>query len=359
MNKGNANDNHGVIPVDAINQAELLLEFAAQRGLTVAEKVVTDIVEAKHVAATPDKWSNKVDTSFWLAYDSLAKAVQPVSVHSLRALGKIYEGGLPFLRKLLKSPKVSDADKSVNYYRRLTVIFITMLLMFQILFSYGTAVVSELNHLPDKIAQVEVDKQKLLAEIKKTPGKETTAAANPELGALSGKKESLERKYRASFKILEKWLAIIGLGMRASTPEASKPVEGPEKHDKEAMGQIIMLQDSTFILLVMQSYLLPLLYGFVGACAHILRTLSTEIRNVTYTRESKVLYLARFLLGGLSGLAIGWFISPSTDASLKTISPFALAFVAGYGVELLFSVMDKIIATFSNESRRKQPETNA
>jgi hypothetical protein len=60
--------------------------------------------------------------------------------------------------------------------------------------------------------------------------------------------------------------------------------------------------------------------------------------------------MPRLLLGGLSGLVIGWFIDPS---SVKTASPFALAFVAGYSVELLFSIMDKIIAALSSPAPQK------
>jgi len=36
--------------------------------------------------------------------------------------------------------------------------------------------------------------------------------------------------------------------------------------------------------------------------------------------------------------------------SPTTLSPFALAFVAGYGVELFFTLLDKIISTFTNKS---------
>lgn len=355
MGTEGSHESHGIIPYDAVNQAQLLLEYGAQKGLAIDKGIVSALVQAKHMSQ-PDKWTSEVETSFWQAYDALAKEVQPVSVHSLKALGKVYEGGLSFLKKYLKNPKVSDADKSVNYYRRLTVLFIIILLSIQILFSYGAAVVTELNLLPDKIARIDANRHNLIAE-NKTPSRKEEAAANPDLAALDAKKESLERKYRASFIVLEKWLSLIRFGIKAPEPDtgALKP---SEKFEKDALGKIVMLQDAVFILLVMQSYLLPLLYGFVGACAYILRTLSSEIKNVTYTRESKVLYLARFLLGGLSGLAIGWFVSPDTESTLKTVSPFALAFVAGYGVELLFSVMDRIIIALSGESSQKQSTRN-
>jgi hypothetical protein len=35
----------------------------------------------------------------------------------------------------------------------------------------------------------------------------------------------------------------------------------------------------------------------------------------------------------------------------KAISPFALAFLAGYSVEVLFAAMDRFIAAFSSEKK--------
>jgi len=57
----------------------------------------------------------------------------------------------------------------------------------------------------------------------------------------------------------------------------------------------------------------------------------------------------RILLGVVAGLAIGWFFKPSGVEvnGVGLVSPFALAFVAGYSVELLFTAMDRIEAAFS------------
>src|ERR1700680_5228090 len=55
-------------------------------------------------------------------------------------------------------------------------------------------------------------------------------------------------------------------------------------------------------------------------------------------------------LGVIAGLAIGWFFAPdnkSTGAGLSALSPLALAFVAGYSVDLLFTAMDRLVAAFS------------
>ena len=36
--------------------------------------------------------------------------------------------------------------------------------------------------------------------------------------------------------------------------------------------------------------------------------------------------------------------------TLSTLSHFALAFIAGYGMELFFALVDKIVSTFTNKA---------
>ena len=57
-------------------------------------------------------------------------------------------------------------------------------------------------------------------------------------------------------------------------------------------------------------------------------------------------HLLRLALGTIAGLMIGWFVSLFPDQSLS-IPLSALAFIAGYNIEFLFSQMDKVI----NQSR--------
>ena len=101
---------------------------------------------------------------------------------------------------------------------------------------------------------------------------------------------------------------------------------------------------------VLTTYFLPMLYGLVGSCAYILRVLSEYIDNNTFTISISVRLRLRWLLGILAGLSIGWFFNPeSLTATTGHITPLALAFVAGYSVELLFSIMDALISAFTRK----------
>jgi hypothetical protein len=112
------------------------------------------------------------------------------------------------------------------------------------------------------------------------------------------------------------------------------------------------------ILDILQQYVLPLLYGLLGATAFVIRTISQQARDRLYRAENEAGYYLRMWLGVLGGLAIGWFIKP-TGGSIGALSPLALAFVAGYSVDLLFTAMDRIVGAFSGPEkppeRKEQP----
>jgi hypothetical protein len=109
---------------------------------------------------------------------------------------------------------------------------------------------------------------------------------------------------------------------------------------------------------IIQTYVLPLFYGLLGSCAFVLRQLGLEIRGRTFRRELGITYWLHIFLGALSGLAVGWFLRPegATEGLIRGLTPFALSFLAGYSVEVLFSAMDRLVAAFG--SARTDKETS-
>ncbi len=109
-------------------------------------------------------------------------------------------------------------------------------------------------------------------------------------------------------------------------------------------------QTAAGFLAVLNGYLIPLLMGFLGSTAYVLRLYLTSMRdrllNPYFLRSARV----RVALGTLSGLAIGFFLSPGGTAAkspaelatVVTLSTPALAFLAGYAVEVLFKFIDLI-----------------
>jgi hypothetical protein len=118
-----------------------------------------------------------------------------------------------------------------------------------------------------------------------------------------------------------------------------------------------------FSIQILTLYLLPIFYGLLGSCTYILRVIASEIDKQIYVREHDIQYALRILLGTFAGFVIGWFISSDAEMQIgfspAKLSPFAIAFVAGYSVELLFTLLDKIVSVYSSGGEKKKEEADA
>jgi hypothetical protein len=118
------------------------------------------------------------------------------------------------------------------------------------------------------------------------------------------------------------------------------------------------------------TWLLPGLYGLLGACVFLLRELVlTRGSRISQDKRivSMLLLLLRVALGGLAGIIIGWFWIPTPAGNAPTaivpISsiPFGLAFMAGFSIDTLFSLLDRVNRTIdsSDVSARNSVEQDA
>jgi uncharacterized membrane protein len=80
----------------------------------------------------------------------------------------------------------------------------------------------------------------------------------------------------------------------------------------------------------------------MGACAYVIRLISDQIKDSTFSTTAPTRHLVRVALGGLAGVVIGF----GGVASAGSLSPSALAFIAGYAVEPVFATFDSIAAKF-------------
>ena len=114
-----------------------------------------------------------------------------------------------------------------------------------------------------------------------------------------------------------------------------------------------------FVLVVLQSYLLPLFYGILGAGTSVLRCLSKEIEEETFSDQEGTQHLLRVSLGALAGILVGWFsflIPSETTSFVGSISPLAIAFLVGYNIEIFFSLMDRALLSITERLQRPIPQ---
>jgi hypothetical protein len=291
---------------------------------------------------------------FLEAYGQIAKLIRPATISSLQAV--LGDDGLRRER--------TEADKEIRRYTVLAIFAFCALAVFQVIWIVGGGLLKDLN---DSKAQFDA------ASIEFAPYEHLTRALAPgekpvtlgseersQLGKLETKTSnalSLVRGYDSS---LAEWNNMVSLPVRllrrlSKESIASRPNPMPYLFVMEPEERQLIASDATtanFVLQTLQTFILPFFYGLLGASIYILRRLSRDIRLLAYEPIND--YRLRIPMGALSGVAIGWIFSVQDASSLgKSLSAFALAFLAGYSVEFLFSVLDKLVGAFSKDAPDK------
>lgn len=106
------------------------------------------------------------------------------------------------------------------------------------------------------------------------------------------------------------------------------------------------LHRAQLILDNLATYWLPLFMGLLGALAYILRSLTLQLRDHTYVPTSISVLVVRMCLGAVAGV-FGAMLALGPDPSLKSVPPLFVPFVFGYGIEVMFSLMDQVVGSFT------------
>lgn len=115
-------------------------------------------------------------------------------------------------------------------------------------------------------------------------------------------------------------------------------------------------QWASTLLSVLSGSVLPIFYGVLGAAAAVVRTLSARIKDSTLSPRHKTLFQVQLVLGAVIGGCIGLFVTPSGQTASTTpgllgsvpLSASALCFIAGFGVEGVFSALDSLLRRVFN-----------
>ena len=366
----------------SLEDARLLVWHASRSGIGLDAGTVKTIVDARERYQTGD-WDSEIEAAFWVGLDRLSANVRPVTIESIRASQQF--GG--------------DSHKAVRrivwQYRWSTIGVLIALLACQVYWLWGNNIAKEIDTLTSEYRASELEYQKHLIEDRDLAEKIQEKKARfleiaesdsgplpPEASERVLVEEMQERRNELAIHIarleheqsdkavllesnhtlLEHW--DLFHGVRESVAEFLGAVKGPPPGGSEPTttkrteGAVLAAVDtdiaenvnlirSRAILSTMNQYVLPLLYGLLGALAFILRTLGRELRAITYSPASNTAYVLRWPLGMLAGITIGWFFDPATLQGVASIQPLALAFLAGYSVELLFALLDRIVSAFT------------
>ncbi len=370
----------------AVADSRLLLTRAAHTGLELDDATLTTLVQAQYRQNDED-WTNEDEAAFWQAFSSLNVLVKPVTLESLKAVSQI-DAHHP----LLKSFRFFNKSyRAAGIYTFLSLIFMVALLVAQMYWLIGEKLSQHLIRANEQVQQLRqrsgfeegqfvLEYDALRMEIETT--RETLVLwSQPWVFALSAVEEDFSQPYGR-----QEELNLDIATIREQLKDAANRLTAFKDFQFDDVGQELnavyrarvdslteaLIQHKTvyeqaenearfietelrtlYVLNVMQRYLLPLLYGLLGATAYVLRLLITAIQQETYTGRANVKYRMRLFSGALAGLLIGFFIIPNETSGLAVLSPMALSFLAGYNVEVLFMAMDRFIDVIIERIQRR------
>ena len=108
------------------------------------------------------------------------------------------------------------------------------------------------------------------------------------------------------------------------------------------------------VLNVVSGYVLPVLMGLLGSMTYVLRRYLRSVGDRLLTPRDLREYIVRLVLGTVFGVAIGFFTAPRENVIANPVSSLgapALAFLAGYGVEAVFRMLDGLADQFSSAKK--------
>lgn len=353
----------------AVNDAQTLISYMAEAGLELDPATIRVVVETgTHLHAAADLTDDQ-EVAFWQAFNQLCRAVGPVSLSSLRATMDSYSPTHKVLGFDIGNR--SKARSAVYKYTIGLTLTLVILLVMQVYWLFGNWIVSDIQRQRKEVAEADVkfrayrkEQAAQAATAKPAPAKTAEAQDDPELEGLRNQVRYNQLQLDASYRMLKEWAkywedttGVEQVCRQTAAVEAAeqKAAADPKTARRDARRatsceNIARYQAVLVVLEALQRYALPLLYGLLGCCVYVLRTLSAEIRARTYTEASNIGFRIRLYLGTLGGMIVAWFVTPDTAEGLfKTLSPLAVAFLAGYSIELVFTAMDRIINAFTNK----------
>ena len=405
--------------VEAQRDVQFLLHYAASQGITVRNAVISRLLK---VIRGSGEITTKDEIAFWEAYIELSQQLAPVSVDSILASHETPHPSSSLFRKIRAIfCGRSIANRTVRRYQYMAIATLFALIFVQIIWVTGATITQDVVQLEDRLTELvrqrnDVRRENARRQVPTRRPEDSTVVESSPLsllsfflaGATSPKESEIsynitktEKMIQAGHENLSNWNHRWGATIlfqqtekRGASPKSEN--EDAKMDQQEDDGEVvdpgskvdehgsvderngdrrlklsfysgdvdneverrIEISSAVVFLGALSSYVLPFLYGLLGACAFVLRRMDNELRSRTFTTQSSTGYSLRLALGPLAGVATAFLVVPSAESTtsvapevldLSVLSPLALAFVAGYGVELLFSFMDRIVGTFTRQ----------
>jgi|SRR5271167_188146 len=356
-------------------EAELLLTYAVETGVPVDPAVSRSILEAG--IASHSGWTEHAATNLLTAEATLAAVLKPVSAESLQSSARYRSKSL---RRRLALPLTMGILAAV------IVLYSTAAFLFSAFSTNIRNNIAIANPLAvklfDELGSAQVTNDKLC------PKGETPAGSQVTGNTDSSSQDRAQKKYVISdlqtfagairdmygaarqvnrlYPFAKQADPIVPPGSKFTPMEYAEVLELPPGLPNLALAaaeRICVYQrvryytqstedNATIFTGAFAAGVLPVLYALLGAGAYVLRRLESQLRSRTFINET---HSPRFITAAIAGAVVGLF----NFGQGVSVSPLAIAFLAGYAVDVFFSFLESLIQTLSKARSRAGSEQAA
>jgi hypothetical protein len=344
---------------EALEDAERLLKYAAERGLEFDDNIRDHILQAR--AANSAGWNEETVANLLSALAKLAAQLKPVTAESLEAY----------------------SDSTRTTFRKYWLVAICLAIVI-VPFSLASFVASAISSaIRTDIATANDLAVKLRAQLGPPPSVTRTAtptAGNSATGSDAGVIAELQQ-FGTTIRAIDahaRQLNVLVLDIERD-PFANIRKDPIAIHNKfqlskglpnfaEAAADLTtvyqdvryfaqsLVEDVSFFYGAITACLLPVLYALLGTCAYLLRTFEQQMTSRTFTPS--IADSARFLVAAIGGAVVGLF-NNFTITQGASIPPLAIAFLVGYAVDVFFVFLEGLLEAFTKGSATSQAPTSS
>jgi len=326
---------------EAVYAANTLLYHAVGGGQELLPDVRDPILKARAKLERKETLSEEEEGKFLDAYSKIAMRVAPVTAATLEATGP-GSGHSGWLGRLLGLRPVSDAQRLVTYFGILALALIASIAVGEWTQTFIRSIAEaeklrvtnsrDVHEATVRLESIEDQIEKLKPSANERPDSAAVRQAlETRKGEAEAKRWDLEQANRELGEVINRSYAALARVFFIDS-EKLRYVAGP-------LG------------VVFGSFLLPMLYGALGTCAFVLRSLFREMVDRTFDRRRTGEFTVRIFLGMLSGLSLQWLVVRSDGTVAGGMTPAVLAFLGGYSVEMLFTAMDRLVHLVTGRMR--------
>ena len=346
----------------AVTDFLLMISHAAEKGLDLKQDDIQAILDMASTIditgkVTPDsKLTAELESRFWAALSRISYLIRPASAVALRE------------RSCFLAIKQSSLYLStIDYYKRFVWFILIITLIFHCYYYIIGAFLADASESIQRLDLARAAAFTSIASNQREPSQPDSSVIiniGNTCAALS------------SWRITNNWVARftgqVGSVQQVkgswSAEEAKLCLDRDINDAVKNLNQLRVVDDRTQMIIswatkvreVVGQFILPLLYGALGAVTSIIRELSISIRQIRYSRAFVVEYGLKIPLGALAGATVGLLITPETLNTASGLTILGIAFGFGYSVDVFFSLLDGLIGRLTQQEATPQrvPQRN-